>query len=145
MVKDLPIILVDIDGTVAEWNERKEIADSPNPNWFEYYYYADVAKVNKDVRLAVLDDSESHEIIFVTARPEWTRGRTWKWLCKNCLGIGRLIMRPNHDLKRPDHEVKADLVRRIIKNVVTFYEDDEKVVKAYEQLKKESFYGTRQL
>ncbi len=74
-------------------------------------------------RLAV-----DHEIVYLTGRPEHTRGDTQAWLTRHALPDGRLAMRREGD-RRPARVTKLALLRRLARGrQVTVVVDDDPAV-----------------
>ena len=130
----IPCIVFDIDGTLANNQERLHYLDEDPKNWEKYH-----AEVHKDkpieplchlIRFLELSPiRQGCPILYMTGRPEATRTATIQWLFKHIyepMGVlksydlqGRarmkgmidsvLYMRPNED-RRPDVEVKQMLL-----------------------------------
>ena len=133
----IPCIIFDIDGTLANNQERLHYLDEDPKNWEKYH-----AEVHKDkpieplchlVRFLELSPvRQGSPLLYVTGRPEITRTVTIQWLFKHIyepMGVlksydlqGRarmknmidsvLYMRPSGD-HRPDVEIKQMLLAAI--------------------------------
>jgi len=123
----MKIIICDIDGTIADCSKRLHYIQDKNgkkldkPNWKSFY-----AEVNKDEPIkAVVEMIEqldfeyinaSYTIVFLTGRNEVCREKTYEWLRTNINISGYpLIMRAKND-RRPDTEVKPDLLNKYLKD-----------------------------
>ena len=103
------IIIVDIDGTVAEKTDRhifdykKVLTDSPKPEVIEV--------VNSLWK-------SGHKIIFLSGRPDSCFADTYLWLTKNCPPFIKLHMRKTGD-NRKDAEIKKEIFEQ---SIAPFYE-----------------------
>jgi hypothetical protein len=108
-----PVAVVDIDGVVADVRHRVPYLEQFPPDWMSFFSEAGldpplpvgVARVH-----ALL--AEGHEVVWLTGRPEWLRGKTAAWLARQGLPGGVLLMRPNGD-RRPAARLKSAAVRAL--------------------------------
>ena len=120
------VILCDIDGTVALRKNR-----SP----FDY------SKVSEDIfdpRMKLLLQNQNTDIIFLSGREGTSECKkdTEEWLKSNGIKFKDLLMRKPKDF-RPDNEIKLEIYENQIKpiyNVVSVFEDRDKVVKMWRDL-----------
>ena len=128
------IIILDLDHTVSDALWR----DSLLGRWQEYHEEGQWDRPICFVR----DIVDYHwftfrdEIVVVTARPEWNRGMTIRWLYDNGVPADRVLMRPPED-HRPGAEVKESLVREHIPDLLQVrfvLEDRDDCVAVYRQL-----------
>lgn len=108
-------IIVDIDGTLADNTHRQHLILGTQKDWDAFFDACpDDAPIFPVVSLvkSLLRD-KSHVVIFVTGRPERIREETLAWLREN-VGVDDpiLMMRPDGD-RRPDYEIKADLLSEL--------------------------------
>ena len=139
------IVVVDIDGTVANDRERaKKYLSCPDPMWDSYY-----ADCDKDTPIPPIIDLVKHlqtlsryKIIYCTGRREECRKKTMVWLTQYGLvdpGSKEntiLIMRPNGNHKK-DWELKPQLLSEfgIKKSDVAFIlEDRNRMVDKWREL-----------
>jgi hypothetical protein len=54
----------------------------------------------------------THDVVWLTGRPEWLRNVTERWLAAHGLPVGVLLMRGNAD-RRPARVLKASVLRAI--------------------------------
>lgn len=130
-------IVVDIDGTIADGEHRVHHLLQEPKDWDSYFSKCDGDKPIKQiidiVRSFYLRDSI---IIFCTGRRDSERKKTEKWLNKNGLIIGALLMRKNGDC-RHDTIVKPELLKKhgiTPKNTAFILEDRNSVVKKWREL-----------
>ena len=108
------VVLCDIDGTIADTTHRLHYVDKPEgekKDWKGFFSEMHLDPVRRDVGRMLIDYyNKGKTIIFLSARPEDYKEITLKWLQDNLLSFAyTLIMRPRND-KRPDTEVKADML-----------------------------------
>jgi hypothetical protein len=123
------IIVVDLDGTLAERDESE--ADCRGPfDWGRVGEDQPVWPVIKLARLLMRD----HPVLFVSGRMEQCRRQSLMWLDANVVAADHpmvlgLLMRPDGD-QRPDYEVKSEIYERDIEPYydVAYVLDDRKQV-----------------
>ncbi len=119
-----PIVLVDIDGTLADVRHRlHHIRGDQRKNWNAFF-----AAMDRDTPIAstvawVRSLAKDHEVIVLTGRPEEYRERTLGWLKQNDIPFSDLFMRPAGD-HRPDYDVKREALRRWPKKRVKLVIED---------------------
>ena len=134
----MPYIICDLDGTLADISHRVHHAKGESKNWRRFF-----GGILEDAIAEVVADilkhySISHQIIFVTGRPEFTRPDTVAWLYQNVPFIAEyeLFMRPNGDF-RPDNVVKGELYDQHIEpkfgRPFFVLDDRDKVVKMWRE------------
>jgi hypothetical protein len=109
------VIIVDIDGTMANNGHRQHLMDGPKKHWAQFFRAADKDVVFEEVkylvRLAYYNDPQVI-VIFCTGRPSQYASLTVKWLDDNQIPFDGLIMRRQGD-GRPDAEVKLQMLNMI--------------------------------
>jgi len=146
---EMKIIVVDLDGTVCDTAHRDHLAQAKQ--WDEFHAAAKDDRPRADVafflsvlaRRSVLD-----EILLVacTGRNERYRQTTLEWLIKHDLAVfDTILMRPDGD-RRPDVEVKPEMLREFIelteseypwagkREVAFILEDRDRVVETWRNL-----------
>lgn len=131
------IVVVDIDGTVADVTHRLKYVKQDPKDWKSFFSQMsfDTPRMdvyNKASDLAVANDAE---IVFVSARPEDYRDKTQDWLYEHGMDYMHLLMRPRND-KRPDTEVKQNIYNKFLANynVIKVFDDRPSVVRMWESL-----------
>ncbi len=129
--KPLPVAVIDVDGVVADVRHRLTHLDGGRKDWDAFFAAAaddppipeGVARVQQ---LAV-----THDIMWLTGRPESLRQTTLQWFAAQGLPAGRLIMRRGAD-RRPARIVKRAELRRLAsrRTVAMVLDDDPAVVDA---------------
>lgn len=121
----LKILVLDIDGTLADLTHREHYVDKDDPSEEDWQNFLSPEEVKKDTPIEAAQKTISdpeftgqfEKILFLTGRPESLRKTTKEWLNKNYSfhpSITDLWMRNDTD-RRPASEVKKDLVEEIKK------------------------------
>lgn len=131
------IIIVDIDGTIADISHRKHFLESTPKDWDAFYKACIGDKPITTILDMVWHLSYEYEIVFCSGRREDCRQDTIAWLGKYIdLQNYTLLLRPNRDF-RPDHIVKPELVRKQgidFRSIAFVLEDRKSVVEAWRKL-----------
>jgi hypothetical protein len=115
----MPIILFDIDGTLADCSGRKHFIETRPKDWDAFFEACDDDELihHMGVLFNTLNRVKDIRILFATGRPERLRDKTVAWLDDNLDADAhdhdRLYMRADGDF-RPDHVVKSEILDRII-------------------------------
>jgi hypothetical protein len=119
-----PIVVVDIDGTIADVAHRLHyVRDRGRKDWKRFFAAMDDDRPIPETIAWVRDLARDHEIVLVTGRPEEFRGITERWLQREQVPYQRLLMRRAGD-RRPDFVAKEDLVRTLDLRRIAFAIDD---------------------
>lgn len=120
-------IVVDIDGTIAQFNP-----DSPRSPY-------DYSRLHEDI----LDDAvattvamyyrHGYRVILLTGRPDDYRSETEKWLAENRVDYDQLIMRKSGD-KRRDTVIKQEEIEGLNYNIKIVFEDRPRNVRMFQGL-----------
>lgn len=128
------VVIVDIDGTVADCSHRRHHVEGDKKEWSEFFDKMGDDTPRTEVYQNAVNDAEAldAEIVFVSARPEDYRSETEQWLRENNMEFDYLLMRRKGDT-RPDTEVKFDLYNRYLKqyNVVKVIDDRPSVIEMW--------------
>ena len=122
--------IFDIDGVLSDCSNRLPLILCDKPNWKEFF------NRTKEDTLEIVTASICkmlgmyHEIIIITARPEWTRNMTEEWLIENNIQYDQLHMRSNDD-HRPAHIIKKEVLKSLKHQVLAVFEDGDEIVKMY--------------
>lgn len=134
------IIVVDIDGTIADMEHRLRHIKKPHPDWVSFH---DARELEKDKpiqevieMLDTLADSD-YQVVFCTGRSELCREATFNWLVRHTsFGGAQLVMRAAGDF-RPDTLVKPEILKAAgytPDRVAFILEDRTSVVKKWREL-----------
>jgi hypothetical protein len=121
-------VVLDIDGVIADVRHRLRFVASKPKNWHAFFAAAPKdPPLDVGVRFA-REAASSHEIVYLTGRPERTRDDTLAWLREHDLPDGELIMRRERD-RRPAVLTKTQALRTLAKTRrVELVVDDDPVV-----------------
>lgn len=126
-----PLAIVDIDGVVADVRHRLKYVERKPKDWDAFF----AAAVHDPPHAEGLDLARAlertHEVVFLSGRPEKTRADTQVWLAGQGFGGHRVVLRPAGD-RRPAAVVKVELLRRLARGreVGVVVDDDPYVLEA---------------
>ena len=107
------IIVVDIDGTLADISHRQHHIKGKRKKWRKFFQSMDkdlpVPAVAAKVRML----SQDHMIILVSGRPDDYRTLTEDWLRKHQIPYHQLFMRQSGDF-RDDDVVKQEILNQYL-------------------------------
>jgi len=111
------IVLVDVDGTIAELGDRLRFIKQVDPDWDAFYEHCfEDEPIDNMIDLVSALIIAGYNIVFCTGRRECVREQTEKWLQHHFQEIydpeeRMLLMRPDGD-HRHDTVVKPEQVRK---------------------------------
>ncbi len=129
----LPLAVFDVDGVLADVSHRLHHLQASPQRWERFFQAADRDPLLDEgaarLRIALRD----HDVVYLTGRPERTRGLTEHWLATHDLPTGPLIMRDDHD-HRPARWMKREVLRMLAeeRDIVSVLDDDPAVVAVLE-------------
>ncbi len=120
---DRQVVIVDMDGTLADVSHRLHHLNGPKKNWKKFF-----ALMNEDPPSQVVVDwvrnlPPDYDVVIVTGRPETYRAETEAWLDRHRISYSDIIMRRSGD-HRPDYVVKKELLEKVGRDRVAFVIDD---------------------
>lgn len=123
-----PLLLIDIDGVVADPTHRLHFIQRETPDWDAFFEACD-GDLPIMSMVVFLNKLQHFRLVHVTGRPERIRLKTQQWFDRYDVPWDDLLMRADGD-HRPDHIVKAELADGWIShaNVVAVIEDRDQVV-----------------
>jgi predicted kinase len=124
---DKPIILCDIDGTLANGDHRVHFVQGEKKDWDSYYSLLEHDSPIDAVVRWVRELHKDHTVCIVSGRPDTYQRKTMKWLDDNEIPYDWIFMRPGSD-KRPDVQVKGDFLKHLPKGQIDFAIDDRPCV-----------------
>lgn len=119
------IVLVDIDGTIADGSHREHYVSmhGQRKDWKSYFHAcgrdAPIDIVVRWVRELI----KEFTICLVSGRPDSTQRETLPWLETHEVPYDYIFMRRSND-NRPDYEVKQDILNKLPKDKIAFVLDD---------------------
>lgn len=117
------LVLVDMDGTLADVSHRLHLLEGKKKNWKQFFKLMDEDPPSEVVLQWVKNLSPEYKVIIVTGRPEEYRPNTEEWLRRHDVRYTDILMRRNGD-HRPDYVVKKELLDEVPKDRVAFVIDD---------------------
>ena len=128
-----PIILFDLDGTIADCSHRRHFLEETPKNWDAFFGECmNDPPVTHTVALLRLLNRENLEIWITSARPDSYLHHTVLWLSENQIPYDNLIMRKVGD-QTDDGILKVSwLDNQIPRSRVLFaFDDRDRVVKSW--------------
>ena len=118
------VVIVDIDGTLADVTHRLHHVRGKRKKWKKFFALMSEDMPVKEVIARVLELSKHHDIYLVSGRPDDYRSITEKWLELHRIPYKALYMRKSGDY-RPDDEVKQEILdKHFDKSTVELVIDD---------------------
>ena len=113
MPKRKPYIICDLDGTLCDIEHRTHHVRGKRKNWKKFFEGLKDDQINEVVAEILKRFSETHDIIFLSGRPEHCRAETIAWLAEQA-GIAdpEIHMRKEGDF-RADNLIKSELYEPI--------------------------------
>ncbi len=124
-----PLAVFDIDGVLADVRHRLHHLEARPQRWERFFQAAGRDPVLEEGARRLREALVDHDVIYLTGRPERTRGLTERWLARHDLPTGPLLMRADDDV-RPARYLKRSVLRRLsrIREIVSVLDDDPAVV-----------------
>jgi hypothetical protein len=124
-------VVLDIDGVLADVRHRLTHLTSRPKDWYAFFAAAPRDELLADGANFAAEAAKTHDIVYLTGRPERTRPDTEAWLKKHRLPEGLLVMRREGD-RRPAVLVKTQALRKLreTKEIALVVDDDTRVVDA---------------
>lgn len=126
-----PYAVLDIDGVLADVRHRLRHLESTPKDWSAFFAEAPDDPVLAEGHSLAHELAGSHELLYLTGRPERCRDDTQTWLARHGFPSGRLLMRSDTD-RRPARFTKVERLRLLEaeRGVAVLVDDDERVVAA---------------
>jgi phosphoglycolate phosphatase-like HAD superfamily hydrolase len=124
-----PLAVFDIDGVLADVRHRLHHLEARPQRWERFFHAAGRDPLLEEGARRLRDALRDHDVLYLTGRPERTRGLTERWLARHDLPTGPLLMRADDDV-RPARYLKRSVLRRLsrTREVVSVLDDDPAVV-----------------
>jgi FMN phosphatase YigB (HAD superfamily) len=118
------IVIVDIDGTLADIQHRLHFVQGPGKKrWKQFFRAMDGDKPVEVVVRWVNSLPPEYKAILITGRNEEYRRETEAWLERHGVRYSKLLMRRAGD-RRPDTIIKRELLDQVGRERVAFVIDD---------------------
>ena len=129
-------VIFDIDGTLANNDERQKILKDNVHNWQNFFNEMGNDTVNKAISeiYNIIKKTKKYKMLIVTGRPETYRKITEQWLIWNHIEYDNLYMRSENDC-RSDVDVKREILQKIREqyDVSFVFDDRTSVVKMWRE------------
>ena len=109
------VLVVDIDGVIADASAHQHFLNGENQKWEEFFEATLDSQVFREGRELVKSLAVSTPIFLMTARPSYLLEKTVFWLKQNKISWDALLMREEKD-DRSSPEVKLDLLSDLIES-----------------------------
>jgi phosphoglycolate phosphatase-like HAD superfamily hydrolase len=126
--EERPLAVFDVDGVLADVRHRLHHLQARPQRWERFFQSAGrdplLEEGARRLRAALAD----HDVVYLTGRPERTRGLTEHWLARHGLPTGPLVMRRDDD-HRPARWMKREVLRTLAatRDVASVLDDDPAV------------------
>ncbi|TWD83804.1 putative acid phosphatase of HAD superfamily subfamily IIIB [Kribbella amoyensis] len=129
-----PYAVLDIDATLSDTSRRIHFLDRRPKDWNAFFAHAKEDAVLDEGLAVATTLAETHEIVYLSGRPERLRRDTVKWLKDNGFPEGRIFLRGNTD-RRPSAVMKLYRLKalRAERPVAVLVDDDVRVCDAAEK------------
>jgi phosphoglycolate phosphatase-like HAD superfamily hydrolase len=121
------IVLVDLDGTLADVKHRLHFIRGPKKNWKQFFKKMSEDPPVDEVVQWVRELAEDHSIVVITGRPEEYRKPTTAWLDKHKVPYEAIHMRKDGD-RRPDYIIKQEVLDVLDRSSIALVIDDRPAV-----------------
>lgn len=123
-----PLVVVDIDGVVADVSHRLHLLNQHPRRWDEFFAAAAHDPLLPEGHALVTALPEGTGLCWLTGRPERNRRLTEQWLTRHGMPSGPLLMRPDRD-RRPARQAKRDFLRTLRRtHAIALVVDDDPTV-----------------
>ena len=123
-----PLIVFDLDGTLADVEHRRHHIQKPNRRWDAFFAACvDDAPVAAVILAFRAHEAAGHRIEVWSGRSDAVRAETEDWLTRHGLAPARLLMRPARD-STPDDQLKEGWLDEADPAPALVYDDRNKVV-----------------
>ena len=123
------LAVFDVDGVVADVRHRLHHLERRR-SWSGFFGAAHADSLLPEGAALAAELARTHEIVWLTGRPEWLRTTTAHWLAEHGLPGAEIHLRPNGDY-RPAPQFKLDVLRRLApRGIAAVVDDDDEVIQA---------------
>jgi predicted kinase len=128
-----PIVLCDIDGTLADGRHREHFVQGEKKDWDSYYsLLQDDLPIDAVVRW-VRELHRDHTVCLVSGRPDTYQLKTMIWLMLHSIPYHWIFMRSGSD-RRDDTIIKQEVLSKMPRECIAFVIDDRpKVVRMWRE------------
>lgn len=129
------LIIVDVDGTIADCEHRKHHLLGEKKDWDSFYAGIEQDQPRWEIMKQVDEyRKKGHPIVLVSGRPDNYRKATENWLCKYGFDFDVLLMRKAGD-KRPDTDVKKEIYDKCLKKyaIECVFDDRPRIISMWRE------------
>ena len=127
------IVIVDLDGTLADGEHRVHHLRKEKRDWDAYYEECHLDEPHPEMVALVNALADDYLIVILTGRREETREVTEEWLDNQEVTYHMLIMRPEGN-REDDHKWKLSVGRLMgFHNIAFVIEDRNRIVEAWRE------------
>lgn len=109
------MVIFDLDGTLADCTHRMRYIQDEPKNWDAFFgAVGDDTLIHDVVAMYRLIHSSGVHIAVLTGRSEICRTKTLEWFLKHRIPYPELLMMRTARDRRPDTEVKSEMLDRLI-------------------------------
>ncbi len=124
---DRKLVLVDMDGTLADCRHREHHIQGKRKNWPAFFRGMSQDPANTSIVELTRRLAADLDIVIVTGRPQEYLDDTTEWLARNRIAYCELYMRRAGD-RRPDYVAKREMLDALPRERVAFVLDDRESV-----------------
>ena len=129
-------VICDLDSTLASNKWREELLRATNGKNFDRFHKAIPfdARIDSTYQTLLELEQQGLGIIYMSARPEWSRQLTVSWLRKYDCPSGNLVLRANKD-SRNAVTVKKELYLKFLqgRNIVHCFDDKPAILEMWKE------------
>jgi FMN phosphatase YigB (HAD superfamily) len=130
-----PVVIFDIDGTLADNHERQKFLMENPPDWKNYNYNIPYDNPRWEIVKKLCNWSHYADIALFTARGEEHRNDTERWLKDHDILYQWLVMRPIGNYGE-DAILKKEMFEKFLmkERVILIYDDRPKVIRMWRSM-----------
>ncbi len=138
-----PYAVVDLDGVLADVTARLHHIEGGRKDWAAFFAAIPDDPPHPEGIAIARRLAADHELVYLSGRPEHTRGDTEVWLQRQGAPAARLLLRRDGD-RRPARVVKLAILRRLAgeRTVAVLVDDDPAVCQTAREAGFEVFEAT---
>lgn len=127
-----PIVICDIDGTIADGTHREHHLKGDKKDWKAYYSELHDDLPIEEIMERLDEITKDHTILMVSGRPDTYGQETLVWLRRFGVPFDHLFMRAGND-KREDSIIKKEILDKLPKEqIVQVFDDRPRVCRMWE-------------
>lgn len=129
----MKVRILDLDGTISDDRWRRWLIDHQAPTVDQMYHHYHI-QLDQDEFCNRWTLDCGNPIVIITARPEYLREKTVRWLERHNVKFQQLLMRPEGD-HRPSPMLKLALIAdNDLREIEYAFDDREDVIAAFRSI-----------